>query len=59
MATITETFHPVGIEVLDASGNSIEVTNSERFIGETSGATTSSNYGQYYLEPGSSAETFG
>jgi hypothetical protein len=59
MTTITETFHPVSIEVLDVSGNSVDVTNPERFTGNTYGATQSGNYGQYYLVPGSQAETFG
>ena len=59
MAIITETFHPVSIEVLDVNGNQVNVTNPERFTGETYGATKSGNYGQYYLVIGSQAETFG
>lgn len=59
MATITTTFHPVGIEVLDVRGNQISVTNPNNCIGDTYGATKSGNYGQYYLVTGSQAETFG
>lgn len=54
----TQTFHPSGLEVLDANGTSVNVSNVNRFIG-TSGSTSTSNYAQYYLVTGDSAETFG
>jgi hypothetical protein len=59
MAVFTKTFHPISIEVLNVNGGTISVTNPDRFIGDTYGATTSGNYGQYYLVTGASAETFG
>ena len=57
--TITQTFHPSAIEALDINGNSVTVSNPTRCIGDTNGATTSSNYAQYYLVAGSQVETFG
>lgn len=57
--TITQTFHPSAIEALDINGNSVTVSNPTHCIGDTNGATTSSNYAQYYLVAGSRVETFG
>ena len=54
----TQTFHPGGLEVLDANGTSVEVSNVNNFIG-ANGSTSSGSYAQYYLVTGTTAETFG
>ena len=54
----TQTFHPSGLEVLDANGGSVTVSNVNNFIGEN-GSTSTDNRAQYNLVPGASAETFG
>ena len=54
----TQTFHPGGLEVLDANGTSVEVSNVNNFIG-ANGNTSSGSYAQYYLVTGTTAETFG
>ena len=54
----TQTFHPGGLEVLDANGAAVSVSNVDRFIG-ASGSTSTNNYAQYNLVTGASAETFG
>jgi len=54
----TQTFHPSGLEVLDANGAAVSVSNVDRFIG-ASGSTSTNNYAQYNLVTGASAETFG
>lgn len=54
----TQTFHPSGLEVLDANGAAVTVSNVDRFIG-ANGSTSSNNYATYYLVTGASAVTLG
>ena len=54
----TQTFHPSGLEVLDANGAAVSVSSVNNFIG-ANGSTSSNNYAQYYLVTGTTAETYG
>ena len=57
--TFTQTFYPSAIEALNVNGDSVTITNPTHCIGNSNGATSSSNYAQYYLVTGSQVETFG
>ena len=54
----TQTFHPSGLEVLDANDAAVTVSSVNNFIG-ANGSTSSNNYAQYYLVTGSRAVTLG